>query len=88
MKDIKYLIIKFYNVLIVDQSGAYAIEDAIEQLEKRNVKVFFVGMTMQIKAALTKIGTVYKINDNYCFNSFEDALLNIDVFEKKLTSVV
>ncbi len=45
-------------------------------------------MTVQIKAALTKIGTVHKINENHCFNSFEDALLNIDVFEKKLTSIV
>lgn len=88
MKGMKYLIIKFYNVPIIDQSGAYAIEDAIEQLEEKGVKVFFVGMTVQIKAALTKIGTVHKINKNHCFNSFEDALLDIDVSEKKLTSVV
>lgn len=88
MKGMKYLIIKFYNVPIIDQSGAYAIEDAIEQLEEKGVKVFFVGMTVQIKAALMKIGTVYKINENHCFDSFEDALLDIDVSEKKLTSVM
>lgn len=79
MNDMKYLIIKFYNVSIIDQSGAYAIEDAIEQLEKKGIKVFFVGITPIIKAALSRIGTIHKINEKYCFDSFEEALASVKV---------
>lgn len=77
MQDVKYLIIKFYNVSIIDQSGAYAIEDAIEQLEKKAVQVFFVGITPLIKASLSKIGTMEIISENHCFDSFEAALKSI-----------
>ena len=79
MPDMKYLIIKFYNVPIIDQSGAYAIEDAIEQLEKKGVKVYFVGITPLIKAALLGIGTLHKINEKYCFDSFEEALKKVEI---------
>lgn len=79
MQNIKYLIIKFYNVPIIDQSGAYAIEDAIELLQKKGVTVFFVGMTLPIKSALERIGTIHKINGENCFDSFEAALSRIKV---------
>ena len=79
----KSLIIKFFNVLIIDQSGAYAIEDAIEQLEKRDVKVFFVGMTPLIESALSRIGTIHKIKDGNCFDSFEGAVLEIESIQHK-----
>ena len=77
MKEIRYLIIKFYNVPIIDQTGAYALEDAIEQLEKQGVTVLFVGITAPIEALLKKIGTMRKIRDENCFNSFEAALSSI-----------
>ena len=83
MKDVKYLIIKFYNVPLVDQTGAYALEDAIEQLKEQNVKVFFVGMTPIIRASLERMGTLGKIEENNCFDSFEAALQNIEVFENQ-----
>lgn len=74
MQDAKYLIIKFYNVHIVDQSGAYAIEEAIKQLKRHGVKVLFVGMTPVIKSFLTKLGSIDMVTEKYCFDSFEDAL--------------
>lgn len=86
MIDIKYLIISFLNVPIIDQSGVYSIEDNIEQLEKRGVKVLFIGITPLIKSALARIGTMHKINKDYCFNSFEDALLNIKNSERMIAN--
>ncbi|OGI07247.1 MAG: hypothetical protein A3I68_00735 [Candidatus Melainabacteria bacterium RIFCSPLOWO2_02_FULL_35_15] len=76
MKDIKYLIIKFYNVPTIDQTGIYALEDAIEFLAKNGVKVFFVGITPPIKVLFEKIGSIKNI-DAICFDSLEAALLNI-----------
>ena len=79
MDEIKHLIIKFYNVPIVDQSGAYALEDAIESLEKKDVKVFFIGITPTIEAALKRMGTLPKISKESCFDSFESALKKVEV---------
>ena len=77
MKDIKYLIIQFYNVQIIDQTGAYALEDAIEYLERNGVKVLFVGITPVIKSLLERMGTLHCIPQENCFDSFEKALLSI-----------
>ena len=77
MEDAQYLIIKFYNVPIVDQTGAYALEDAIELLEKEGVRVVFVGITPLIQAALERIGTMNKIQNKNCFDSFEAVLESI-----------
>ena len=76
MKDVKYLIITFYNVTIIDQTGIYALEDTIELLSKSDVKIFFVGITPPIKALFEKIGSITNI-DEICFDSLEVALTNI-----------
>ena len=77
MKGIKYLIIKFYNVPIVDQSGIYALEDALEQFQKDGVKVSFVGMTILIKESLGNLGVLNKIPEDSYFDSFEEVIESI-----------
>lgn len=87
---IKYLIIKFYNVPIIDQTGAYAINDAIDQFAKRGVKVLSLGITPPVKAALERLGTMKKMGEENCFDSFEAAIEGIKQIEElnKVSQVI
>ncbi len=74
----KYIILRFSNVPIIDQTGAYALEDAVTQWESRGIKVFFVGLQDQIQRELEDIGIIHKIDMGNCFQSIDMAIEAID----------
>ena len=41
------IILRMENVPIIDQSGMYAIEDAVLEIENRGIEVFITGIQKQ-----------------------------------------
>lgn len=81
LREASYVILRFYNVPLVDQTGAYALEDAIDKWEKRGIKVLFVGMQPHIRQILESTGAIHKIDIENCFDQYEQAIKVIDAFE-------
>ena len=71
--NIKTVIIRMDKVPYVDQSGLYAMEEAILELKKKNIKVLLVGIYGQTKTRFEKIdiipGLISKAN---CFKKTSD----------------
>lgn len=74
LAEAKYIILRFYNVPLVDQTGAYALENAVDKWESKGTKVLFVGMQPHIKQTLEATGVIHKIDMQNCFDGFEDAI--------------
>lgn len=79
LSDAKYIIFRFANVPLIDQTGAFALETAIEKWEQKGVKVLFVGMQPHIKKILEDTGA--RINFENSFERFERAIKSIDLVE-------
>lgn len=75
----RYVILSFLNVPLVDQTGAFALETAIEKWQAKGIKVLFVGISPHIRETLNNIGA--NIDMEYCFERFEKALDAIDLWE-------
>ena len=75
VKDIKYVIIRMEKVPFIDQTGLYALEDAILSLEQRDIEVLFTGLQTQPKVRMERInlipGLVEKEN---IFKTFSDCI--------------
>lgn len=79
--DAKYIILRFYNVPLIDQTGAFAVEQALDRWEARGTKVLCVGMQTHVREALEKTGVIRKIDLDKCFETYEDAVAAIGAFE-------
>jgi SulP family sulfate permease len=79
VKDIKYVIIRMEKVPFIDQTGLYALEDAILSLEQREIHVLFTGLQSQPKIRMERInlipGLVEKDNIFKTFTECIDWLL-------------
>jgi sulfate permease, SulP family len=84
LSEAKYIILRFYNVPLVDQTGAYSLENAIDKWESKGTKVLFVGMQPHIKQTLEATGAIHKIDMQNCFDQFEDAIEAIANFEDRI----
>lgn len=84
----RYIILRFNNVPLMDQSGSYALENAIEVWESKGIKVLFVGLPPHIQDTLERTGAIHKIDMQNCFEHFEDAIAAIDAFESQKSEVV
>ena len=51
------------EVPYIDQSGLYAIEDAVLALEKRGIEVYFVGIPKQVEDMLRNIKLIPDLVD-------------------------
>ena len=81
LADAKYIILRFANVPIVDQTGAFALETAIEKWQERGSKVLLVGLQPNIRKSLEDIGA--DVREENCFDRFEKAIDAIDLWETK-----
>lgn len=73
--DVRYVVIRMENIPFVDQSGLYALEDAILSLERRNIDVILTGLQEQPKARMEILRIIPDLvgNDNV-FEDFDDAI--------------
>ena len=70
-KNVRVLIIRMNDVPHVDQSGLYALEEAILDLERRGVVVVITGIQDQPMGMLRKIDVIPDlIPENHLFATF------------------
>lgn len=77
----KYVILRFSNVPMIDQTGAYALEEAVEHWEQEGIKILFSGMNPGIRQTLEDVGVIHKIEMQNCFTHSEEAIEAIVDFE-------
>ena len=56
--EVDALIIRFEQVPYMDQSGLYALEDALQELQKKEIKVLFTGLQTQPLDLMTSIDII------------------------------
>lgn len=80
LPSVKMVVFRMEEVPYIDQSGMYAIEDAVLALKSRGIEVQFIGMGKQIEDMLRNINLIPELVD--------DASLfkNFDIFKEFLSS--
>ena len=75
LPEVTVVIMRMSLVPYIDQSGIYAIDDAVMELQKKGVLVLMTGLQDQPKAMLQNLGLIPQlIPDEYLFNNFEEAI--------------
>jgi SulP family sulfate permease len=75
LPDIKFVIIRMERVPFIDQSGLYALEEAVLSLEQRNIQVMITGLQTQPEDRLRRIRIIPDlIPENNLFRTFKDAI--------------
>ncbi len=75
VKDIRYVIIRMEKVPFIDQTGLYALEEAILSLEQRDIEVLLTGLQLQPKGRMERIKIIPDLvrKDNI-FKTFTDCI--------------
>jgi len=72
LPKVKMVVLRMENVPYIDQSGMYAIEDAVLELEKRGIEVFLTGIQKQPEDMLRRIKLIPDvIEEESLFQDFE-----------------
>lgn len=79
LSNAKYVILRFLNVPLIDQTGAFALETAMDKWEAKGIKVLFVGLPPHARKTLEDVGA--KINLENCFERFERAIEAMEEWE-------
>ena len=78
------VIIRMGRMQYIDQSGLYALEDALVELSQQNKKILLVNVLKQPRYLLERIKIIPDlIPENHIFNSFEDCLKWLNTNYKK-----
>jgi len=75
LKDIKFVIIRMSKVPFIDQTGLYALEDAILSLEQKGIEVLLTGLQVQPRVQMEKINIIPELipKDNL-FKNFAECV--------------
>lgn len=75
MGQAKYLIIRMEKVPYIDQSGLYALEEVILDMERRNIDVLLTGLQTQPQDRLERVKIIPDlIAKNHLFSQFADCI--------------
>ena len=75
LPEVTVVIMRMSLVPYIDQSGIYAIDDAVMELQKKGVLVLMSGLQEQPKAMLQNLGLIPQlIPEEYLFSCFEEAI--------------
>lgn len=81
---IEVLIIRMDQVPLVDQSGLYALEDIVLDLEQKEVEVFFVGLQEQPMDKLRSIDIIPDlVSEEHHFQTIQEAFIALKPILKK-----
>ena len=73
LRSLEYVVLRMEKVPFIDQTGLYALEEAILSLEQKGIDVLFTGLQKQPRAMMERIrlipGLIKKDN---LFESFDD----------------
>ena len=89
LPNIKVVVMRMDKVPYVDQSGLYAMEDAVMDLHEQDIKVIFTGLHGQPKDMLGLFNLVPGlVEEEYCFDDFQAASAWLEDFLKvRLTAM-
>ena len=74
LPELRVVIIRMDKVPYIDQSGIYAMEDAIMDLQSKGIKVAFTNLHGQPDILLRRFNLIPGlIPEDNCFETFEDA---------------
>ncbi|WP_196886622.1 SulP family inorganic anion transporter [Aureivirga sp. CE67] len=84
LPDVKIVIIRFERVPYIDQTGLYALEDSILDLERRGIEVYLTGVKGQPLSMLKALKVVPElIGTGHIFKNIEDCAIHVsNVLEK------
>ncbi len=79
------IILHFANVPIVDQTGAYALEDAIRKIEEANKAVYIVDLTGDVRAILSRFDILKHLHlEGQSHLTFDEAVQEIKTRHQSL----
>ncbi|CAH1001245.1 hypothetical protein LEM8419_02144 [Neolewinella maritima] len=74
LPTVEVVVIRMARVPYIDQSGLYAMEDAILDMQRRGIAVIFTGMNEQIRSMMERINLVPGlVPEEHNFTTFEQA---------------
>lgn len=75
LPQIKFVIIRMEKVPFIDQTGLYALEDAVLTLERKGINVLFTGLQQQPEAMLRRIRLIPDlIEQHHLFPDFASSI--------------
>ncbi|MFT4512903.1 MAG: SulP family sulfate permease [Planctomycetota bacterium] len=75
LPDVRYVILRLGRVPFVDQSGAYALNEAVKALEQRGAKVLIAGLREQPGDLLRRLQIVpLAVPEEHTFRNFEESV--------------
>lgn len=75
LPEVSVVIFRMYNVPSIDQSGMYALDDAIYELNKQNITVLITGINEQPRKMLENIKVIPTlVPKNHLFDDLSSAL--------------
>ncbi len=79
LPKVNIVVFRLEEVPYIDQSGMYAIEDAVLALEKRGIEVYFVGMPKQVEDMLRNIKLIPDlVNESELFSDFQEFKISLN----------
>lgn len=69
LPKIDTLVLYFKHVPLIDLTGVFALEDVIDRLEGKDIRVVFVGLTEELSEKLTKFNVIHKMPDQNIFET-------------------
>ena len=89
LPDMKVVVMRMDKVPYVDQSGFYAMEDAVMDLQAQGIKVVFTalhGQPLDMFEAYSLVPNL--VERDMCFENFKDCALWLEDYLKEDLSVV
>lgn len=81
LPEIEVVIIRLDRVPYIDQSGLYAMEDAIQDLHDANVAVVFTGVNGQPETIMRSINMIPNlVPEEHCFDDFSECTVWLDKY--------
>ena len=81
LPEIEIVIIRLDRVPYVDQSGLYAMEDAIQDLHDANVAVVFTGVHGQPETIMRSISMIPNlVPEEHCFETFTECAVWLEKY--------
>lgn len=81
--DLKLLILDGESINNVDSTAIYTLHDILEDLNKRNIDVYFTGIKGPVRDRLIRSGFMLKANDSHFFMSVQEAVDDFENTHKK-----
>jgi len=79
MPDVDHVVIRMKNVPFIDQSGAYALEEALVDLKDKGITVVLTGLNEASRDRLTRMQIIPRLlPEEQDFERFEDCLVWIE----------